>query len=84
MVMMAQDIATTGCPTTHIRPGRDWEVNQKRVERIWGRVGLKVPHIQPKRARLCLNDGPCVRPQPLGTYQLWAYDFAAIRTRDSK
>jgi putative transposase len=34
-----------------------WVVNFKRVERIWRREGLKVPHKQPKRGRLWLNDG---------------------------
>jgi transposase InsO family protein len=34
-----------------------WIVNFKRVERIWRREGLKVPHKQPKRGRLWLNDG---------------------------
>ena len=29
-----------------------WEVNHKRVERIWRREGLKVPQKQPKRKRL--------------------------------
>src|SRR5271168_3512164 len=34
-----------------------WLVNDKRVERIWRREGLKVPARQPKRARLWLADG---------------------------
>ena len=38
-----------------------WRVNFKRVERIWRREGLKVPAKQPKRARLWLNDGSCIR-----------------------
>ncbi len=29
-----------------------WDVNHKRVERIWRREGLKVPAKQPKRGRL--------------------------------
>ncbi len=29
-----------------------WQVNHKRVERIWRREGLNVPQQQPKRARL--------------------------------
>ena len=33
-----------------------WLVNDKRVERIWKREGLKVPHKQPKRGRLWLAD----------------------------
>lgn len=38
-----------------------WQVNHKRVERIWRQEGLKVPQMQPKRRRLWLNDGACVR-----------------------
>jgi putative transposase len=34
-----------------------WLVNDKRVERIWRREGLKVPDKQPKRGRLWLADG---------------------------
>ena len=41
-----------------------WHVNSKRVERIWRREGLKVPQKQPKRARLWLNDGSCIRLRP--------------------
>jgi len=29
-----------------------WDINHKRVERIWRREGLKVPQKQPKRRRL--------------------------------
>ena len=38
-----------------------WTVTVKRVKRIWRREGLKVPARQPKRARLWLNDGSCLR-----------------------
>ncbi len=41
-----------------------WQVNHKRVERIWRREGLKVPMKQPKRGRLWLNDGSCIRLRP--------------------
>jgi putative transposase len=41
-----------------------WRVNVKRVWRIWRREGLKVPKKQPKRGRLWLNDGSCVRLRP--------------------
>ena len=41
-----------------------WTVNRKRVERIWRREGLKVPQKQPKRGRLWLNDGSCIRLRP--------------------
>ena len=32
-----------------------WHVNHKRVERIWRREGLKVPHKQKKNGRLWMN-----------------------------
>src|SRR5437764_1688000 len=43
-----------------------WIINDKRIERIWRREGLKVPNKQPKRGRLWLADGSCIRlrPQP--------------------
>jgi putative transposase len=61
-----------------------WRVNAKRVERIWRREGLKVPKKQPKRARLWLGDGSCVRLRPERPNQVWAYDFVQDRTRDGK
>ena len=41
-----------------------WPVNRKRVHRLWRREGLKVPPRRPKRGRVWLNDGSCVRPRP--------------------
>ena len=43
---------------------KGWHVNHKKVERIWRREGLKVPQRQPKRGRLWLNDGSCIRLRP--------------------
>jgi putative transposase len=61
-----------------------WRVNKKRVERIWRREGLKVPARQPKRGRLWLNDGSCVRLRPEDPNHVWAYDFVADRTQDGR
>jgi len=61
-----------------------WAVNRKRVERIWRREGLKVPRRQPKRGRLWLNDGSCVRLRPERPDHVWAYDFVEDRTRDGR
>jgi putative transposase len=61
-----------------------WEVNVKRVERIWRREGLKVPTRQPKRGRLWLNDGSCVRLRPERVNQVWSYDFVEDRTHDGR
>jgi transposase InsO family protein len=61
-----------------------WRVNAKRVERIWRREGLKVPRRQPKRGRLWLNDGSCVRLRPCWPGHVWAYDFVQDRTHDGR
>jgi putative transposase len=59
-----------------------WRVNHKRVERIWREAGLKVPRKQPKRGRLWLNDGSCIRLRPERKDHVWAYDFVSGRTHD--
>jgi putative transposase len=59
-------------------------VNKKRVERIWRREGLKVPSRQPKRGRLWLNDGSCIRLRPERPNHVWAYDFLEDRTHDGR
>ena len=61
-----------------------WSVNHKRVERIWRREGLKVPQRQPKRGRLWLNDGSCIRLRPEYPRHVWAYDFVEERTHDGR
>ena len=63
---------------------KDWHVNHKRVERIWRREGLKVPKKQPKRARLWLNDGSCIRLRPMYKDHVWSYDFVKCRTTDGR
>ena len=61
-----------------------WHANHKRVERIWRAERLKVPRRQPKRGRLWLNDGSCVRLRPKRANHVWAYDFVEDRTRDGR
>ena len=61
-----------------------WMVNHKRVERIWRQEGLKVPKKQPKRGRLWLNDGSCVRLRPDHRDHVWSYDFMVARTIDGR
>jgi transposase InsO family protein len=61
-----------------------WVVNVKRVERIWRREGLKVPSRQPKKGRLWLNDGSCVRLRPQRPNHVWSYDFVEGRTHDGR
>jgi putative transposase len=61
-----------------------WHVNHKRIERLWRREGLKVPQKQPKRRRLWLNDGSCVRLRPTWKNHVWAYDIVHDRTHDGR
>ena len=61
-----------------------WPVNHKRVDRIWKQEGLKVPKKQPKRGRIWLNDGSCIRLRPLYKHHVWSYDFVADRTHDGR
>jgi putative transposase len=63
---------------------KGWQVNHKRVERIWRREGLKVPQKQPKRGRLWLNDGSCIRLRPEYKDHVWSYDFMMDRTANGK
>jgi len=61
-----------------------WVVNDKRVERIWRQEGLKVPARQPKRGRLWLTDGSCIRLRPQYRNHVWSYDFVEDRTHDGR
>lgn len=61
-----------------------WRVNHKRVERLWRQEGLKVPAKQPKRGRLWLNDGSCLRLKPEFPNHVWSYDFVLERTHDGR
>jgi len=63
---------------------KGWRINHKRVERIWRREGLKVPKKQPKRGRLWLNDGSCIRLRPEHRDHVWGYDFMVDRTNDGR
>lgn len=61
-----------------------FKVNPKRVGRIWRIEGLKVPQKQPKRGRLWLNDGSCIRKRPDYRNHVWSYDFVHDYTHDGR
>jgi len=61
-----------------------WKVNHKRVERIWRKEGLKVPKKQPKRGRLWLNDGSCIRLRLECKDYAWSYDLMMARTAEGR
>jgi len=61
-----------------------WSVSDGRIERLWRREGLKVPQKQPKKGKLWLNDGSCVRLRPKYRNHVWSYDFVHCQTDDGK
>ncbi|MBT8459134.1 MAG: IS3 family transposase [Rhodobacteraceae bacterium] len=61
-----------------------WQVSDGRVERLWRREGLKVPSKQPKKSRIWLNDGSCIRLRPEHPDHVWSYDFVHCRTDDGR
>jgi putative transposase len=67
-----------------LRSTAGWVVNDKRVEPIWRREGLKVPAKQPKRGRLWLADGSCVRLRAERPNHVWSDDFVEDRTHDGR
>jgi len=52
-----------------------WQINHKRLERIWRQEGLKVPSKQPKRSRLWFNDRSCLRLKPLFRNHVWRFGW---------
>ena len=79
-----------GATTLFITPGSPWEngyvesfngklrdelLNRELFDTLWEvREGLKVPAKQPKRGRLWLTDGSCVRLRPQRRNHVWAYE----------
>ena len=61
-----------------------WDVGKDRVFTIWRQEGLKVPQKQPKRSRLWLADGSCVRHRPERRNHVWSYDFVSDQTYDGR
>lgn len=63
---------------------RGWSLSRSRVERLWKREGLKVPTKQPKRGRLWLADGSCIRLRPEYPHHVWSWDFVMERTHEGR
>jgi transposase InsO family protein len=69
---------------TSLLRAEGWRVNKKRVLRLWRQEGLKVPKRQPKRRRLWLGDGSCIRLRAERPNHIWSYDFVKDTTSDGK
>lgn len=85
IIALASEYGRYGYRTiTGMLNNEGFKVNKKRVERIWRIEGLKVPKKQPKRSRLWLNDGSCIRKRPKHKDHVWSYDFVFERTHDGR
>lgn len=61
-----------------------WQLSPSRVARIWKQEGLKVPQKQPRRGRLWLADGSCIRLRAEHRNHVWSWDFVMDRTEDGR
>ncbi len=85
MIELARAYGRCGCrQITGMLNLEGWDVNHKRIERLWRREGLKVPKKQPKRGRLWLADGSCIRRRAEHPDHVWSYDFIHERTHDGR
>lgn len=85
IVALAEDYGRYGYRRIHALLGNaGWQVSLSVVERIWRREGLKVPKRQPKRRRLWLGDGSCIRLRPQHRGHVWSYDFVEDQTHNGR
>jgi putative transposase len=61
-----------------------WEVNRKRVQRLWREEGLRVPQRKRKRRRLGDSTVPAARLRAERPNHVWAFDFQFDQTADGR
>ncbi len=61
-----------------------WQVNRKRVYRLWVQEGLKVPKKQRKKRRLGNSKNGCMRHVAEFKNHVWAWDFVFDRTSNGR
>jgi putative transposase len=68
----------------HLLCEEGWEINRKRVQRLWREEGLRVPRRQRKRRRLGDATVPAARLRAERPNQVWALDFQHDQTADGR
>lgn len=65
---------------------KGWQVNHKRVERIWKEESMQVPKKQHRRRRLFTggSENSCIRHRAERKDHVWSYDFVADRLEDGR
>ena len=61
-----------------------WEVNKKRVQRLWREADLKVPAKEHKRRRVGSSHNGCTKRRAEYVDHVWSYDFAMDSTKDGR
>ena len=59
-----------------------WQVNFKRIYRLWRQEGLKVPRKTRKKRRLGHSGNSCVRRRAEHKDHVWTWDFIHDRTTE--
>ena len=67
----------------HLRE-QGWDVNRKRVQRLWREEGLRVPQRKRKRRRLGESTVPAQRLRAERPHHVWAFDFQFDQTADGR
>jgi putative transposase len=67
----------------HLRE-QGWEVNRKRVQRLWREEGLRVPQRKRKRRRVGESTVPASRLRAERPNQVWAFDFQFDQIADGR
>jgi transposase InsO family protein len=64
---------------------RHWQVNLKRVHRLWKRENMQVPRKQHRRRHYSGgSENSCVRHRAWHKDHVWSYDFVADRLEDGR
>src|SRR5271167_1206324 len=62
--------------------GEGWQINRKRVQRVWREEGLRVPQRRRKRQRRGDSTVPAARLRAERPDHVWAFDFQFDQTAD--
>lgn len=63
---------------------KGWNVNHKRVHRLWKQEGLKVPQKARKKRYVGSGDNACDKRKPEGINDVWTLDFIHDRLVDGR
>ncbi len=61
-----------------------WQVNRKRVQRLWCKEGLQVPQRRKRRRSIGVAENACHVSRALFRNDVWTYDFVDDRTVDGR